>query len=210
MKTRINSFIILILVFWFFIYGCASTRSGKFEKSQVEIEKPQGDLLFSSFLKYVPFRGRVKQKDGIAFYIEGSSSILAYEYIDGRIINVTYLGYPGSIGLLEEIEKIGVEPFNIEREKNGCESDEFNLTIFQSDSLVYEYTFKLGKTHFQFEAEAPSLYIDYYSCNSEKLVKFKKLLDLLAYNYGRSKIDASFEPRGFSEDSTIYLNDFYK
>lgn len=179
---RIVTFLMAVLIF----SGCAKDRPAQ----------ERGTLLFAMRLTQGAFTGVSKADTGFFFYVPKYGGITGYELKDGKVVSVLGGGSLGSNELRTQLEQLAFEPFDFEAEMHRVDEmlaaqarrgDRPPARPMTLDGAEYEIRFVFGAVNFALKRWNPGPEIDYYAAYSPKIAKLKKLIDLFALHYGRTK-----------------------
>lgn len=169
------------------------------------VMKSRGKIVFSIRLTKGAFSGVEKGDTGIFFYREdekfptGSLGLVTGAKLKhGRLVDFFGGSTVESNEMLQQIEKIGFEPFDFEAElkrvdailaEEAKRTGVQHMTSFALDGAEYEIKFTYGTVDFTLKQWNPTVTIDSYAPYSSKIAKLKAVIDCFALSYGRSKFE---------------------
>ena len=158
-------------------------------------------LLASMTMTRSASKGPIHRKTGFEFHvvdaapIGGGPFLEGEEYRDGKLADSFDAG-SGAARVIEQIEKIGLAPFDFElevssvearREKEAAQRGEDYLPLGSRDGAEWEIVIVTRSGRFRVRTWNPGASFDAYAGYSENFAKLKAVVDLLALYYGRLK-----------------------
>ena len=166
----------------------------------VSQETEPGRLLASISVTESAHAGVLGKKNGFFFYIRTPPGIVGpvldgYEFRDGKEVD-SFGGGSGSAEVIEAIEKIGLAPFDFEREVEDLtarltrEANARGELYVRGarDGAEMEIVIATASGRFELRAWNPGGDIDTLAQYSPNIAKLKAVIDLLSSYYGRLKL----------------------
>jgi hypothetical protein len=170
--------------------------------SAAPVTSTDRQLLASITIVESAHTGIARRKTGFEFYVHAMPAGVAgpvlegEEFRDGRLVD-SFDGGSDSAAVIDTIEKVGLAPFDFEREveevtarlqKNAAAGNPESLVTGSRDGAEWEIVIVTASGRLDARAWNPGSSIDGLAEHSENLAKLKAVIDLLAQYYGRLKI----------------------